>query len=327
MTEGLFWSPKLATTLDHWADVLPFDGALVYCSSMMQYVSRKSLDKIPRVVDLVDVDSQKWLDYANRSPFWKHLIYKLESSRVRRLEQEISRKANAITLASDAEAMLFRDSVSGNKTVVLGISNGVDVDFFDPSCIQQWSLPNRPRTSVGVSRFHMVFVGVLDYLPNVDGLNWFINQVWCKLKELVPSATLEIVGRNPSVALRKHLEREGIRVVGSVDDVRPYLAGADLVIAPLLIARGIQNKVLEAMAMGKPVLATPQAAEGIAAESDKHFLVADSPSAWVQALMRLFNRPELQDRIGMAARKLILEEYTWPSRLDRLNDLLGIANT
>ncbi len=327
LTEGLFWSPSLASTLDHWADVLPFDAALVYCSSMMQYACQKSLAKVPRVVDLVDVDSQKWQDYANRSPLWKRLVYQLESRRVRRLEQEISRSANAVTLASDAEAMLFRDSVSGNEAVVLGISNGVDIDFFDPSTIERVLIPNRPKTSSGVSRFRMVFVGVLDYLPNVDGLKWFINQVWAKLKELIPAATLEIVGRNPSSALKKLLEREGIRVVGSVDDVRPYLAGADLVIAPLLIARGIQNKVLEAMAMGKPVLATSYAAEGIDAERDKHFVVADSAAEWIQALVRLFNRPELQDRIGAAARKLILEEYTWPSRLDRLNVLLGIANT
>ncbi len=210
MTEGLFWSSRLAKTLDHWADTLKFDSVLVYCSSMMPYVYRKRLSHIPRVVDLVDVDSQKWRDYAARSPKWKKLLYRAEASRVQSLEKKIIESSEAVMLASDAEADLLRDqNEQKDGATIYGITNGVDVNFFDPSSIHPSLIPSRPQSAVSTSSLRLVFVGVLDYLPNIDGLQWFVANVWPKLKERVPSTTLEVIGRHPTPAVQKLGRVEG----------------------------------------------------------------------------------------------------------------------
>jgi sugar transferase (PEP-CTERM/EpsH1 system associated) len=324
LTEGLFWSKPLASTLDYWADVIAFDYVFVYCSSMLPYAERETLRDIPRVVDLVDVDSQKWMDYATKSRFIRRRIYQAEAKRISRLEKACVAQSKAVLLASEAEAALLRKQQGTKNPSILGISNGVDFSYFDnrSSTIQSSS----PASPVGreSARLRLVFVGVLDYLPNVDGLGWFLNEVWPGVRQKLPAATLEIVGKNPTSQVQQFHRHPGVRVIGAVDDVRPWLTTADVVIAPLRIARGIQNKVLEAMAMEKTVLVTSPAAEGIDAIPDKHWVIADSAEAWQENLVSLAKCPEACTQMGKAAREFVEHEFDWSTCLEPLDKLLDL---
>lgn len=322
MTEGLFWSSRLARTLDHWSDCVPFDGVLVYCSSMLGYVRRKRLAEIPKVVDLVDADSQKWHDYAATAAKWKRPLYRTEAQRIRRLERQSVLTARAVTLVSDAEANVLRSTLGTDRNNIHGLSNGVDTEFFKANGVSPAALDDQPATDASV---RLAFVGALNYHPNVDGLRWFASDIWPRLRERFPQITLDVVGRNPNAQVRILDHLPGIRVVGSVDDVRPYLAQAHAVIAPLRIARGIQNKVLEAMAMEKAVLATPEAAEGIDAIPDKEIILNETSEDWIDAVTQLVNHPEIGQQFGTAARELVLRQYNWSQRLQALDRLLGIA--
>ncbi|MFN9958911.1 MAG: sugar transferase, partial [bacterium] len=191
LTEGLFWSKSLASTLDYWADVISFDYVFVYCSSMLPYAEREALRDIPRVVDLVDVDSQKWRDYAAKSRFVRRLVYRAEAKRLSRLEKICVARSKAVLLASEAEADLLRIQHGTRNPSILGVSNGVDFSYFQNrgSAVEAPS-PASP-SGPGSAGLRLVFVGVLDYLPNVDGLGWFLNQVWPGLRQQLPAATLE----------------------------------------------------------------------------------------------------------------------------------------
>jgi sugar transferase (PEP-CTERM/EpsH1 system associated) len=325
LTEGLFWSRSLAQALDYWSDVIAFNQVFVYCSSMLPYAERKGLASLPRVVDLVDVDSQKWNDYADHSGWIRRGIYRSEATRIRRLEQTCIAESKAVLLASEAEADLLRSQAPHRKASIVGMSNGVDSQYFDPFRVAQDRVSS-PQGLAGLSpsELRLVFVGVLNYPPNVEGLRWFLQHVWHKLRQHLPTATFEIVGKDASPQARKFASYPGVHLTGAVEDVRPAIAAADVVIAPLKIARGIQNKVLEAMAMAKPVVVTPQAAEGIDAVPDKHFVVADSADAWLENLMALARSPEVRREMGMAARGLIEKEFDWSSCLEPLEGLLGI---
>lgn len=318
MTEGLFWSRRLARTLDHWADCTPFDVALVYCSSMLRYTRRRRLSVIPKVVDLVDADSQKWLDYATTAAPWKRPLYMAESRRIGRLERQSVLTSRAVTLVSDAEARVLRNALGIRQGNVYGLSNGVDTDYFSPQI--------SPTDNAGES-IRLAFVGALDYFPNVDGLRWFAETVWPRLRQKHPGISLHVIGRNPNAQARALEKIAGIRVVGPVEDVRPSIAQAHAIIAPLRIARGIQNKVLEAMAMEKPVLATPEAAEGIDAIPDKEIVINRTVDDWVDTVSTLAEHPELRKQFGIAARQLVTEQYGWSQRLKPLDRLLGIETS
>lgn len=317
VTEGLFWSKRLARTLDHWADCTPFDAALVYCSSMLRYTRRAGLVGIPKVVDLVDADSQKWQDYATNAPTWKKPLYLAESRRIGRLEKQSVLTSRAVTLVSDAEVDILRAALGISATNVHGLGNGVDTDYFAPRVS-----PDLARTD----SICLTFVGALDYFPNVDGLRWFSQIVWPRLRDVHPDISLQVVGRNPNSQIRALRKIAGIRVIGPVEDVRPSIAQAHAVIAPLRIARGIQNKVLEAMAMGKPVLATPEAAEGIEAIPDKEMIVNRTVDQWLDSVTTLAKYPEIREQFGIAARRLVTERYGWSRRLQALDQLLGIGS-
>jgi sugar transferase (PEP-CTERM/EpsH1 system associated) len=326
LTEGLFWSGNLAQTLDYWSDVVEFDQVFVYCSSMLPYADRKSLRALPRVVDLVDVDSQKWNDYAEHSGWIRRKIYRSEATRIRRLEQGSLLNSKAVLLASEAEADLLRAQEPYGRASILGMSNGVDSHYFDPQWVAQQRVSSQqPLARLDRSEFRLVFVGVLNYPPNVEGLRWFFQNVWQELLRRLPTATIEIVGKDAGTQVQKFAGYAGVRLTGAVEDVRPAIANADVVIAPMKIARGIQNKVLEAMAMAKPVIVTTQAAEGIDAVPDKHFVVADSADAWLDNLMDFARSPEACREMGIAARELIENEFNWSSRLKPLDAVLGIG--
>lgn len=316
-TEGLFRSPELARTINHWAREHRYSAAVVFCSSMLQYLESPLLADVPAIVDLVDVDSQKWFDYAAHARGPKRWLYTLEGRRLGAVERRCVERAAAVTLVSEAEAELFRRACPNDRT--LAVPNGVDLDYFRPH--NNGPRPWQPLAAA--DRTNLVFIGALDYHANIDGLAWFAAEVWPLVRRELPQLTLGLVGRNPAPAIRKLAHLPGIRVFADVPDVRPYLAAADIAIAPLRIARGIQNKVLESMAMALPVVCSPAALEGIAATPEQDLLVATAPADWSTAIRRLVHNPALRHQLAAAGRRHVEQHYAWPAALQPLASLLA----
>lgn len=307
-TEGLFESPALHECVRAWNKSVTFDVAVAFCSSMAQYIEPSS--GMPLVVDLVDVDSQKWLDYAEKTRFWKRTLFELEASRTRRLECSLPARCQAVTLVSEAEANLFRGFCANDKT--FGVGNGVDLDYFHP---------NESITS-SVKPLQCVFVGALDYRANVNCLEWFCRHCWPTIRAENTKATLALVGRNPVASVHRLGELPGVKLVGQVPDVRPYVWQSTMAIAPLQIARGIQNKVLEAMAMGIPVVASPQAIEGIDCRVNDHLLEASTPESWIRTILDLSRDHARQKALGAEARSFVELRHSWSAQLATLLPLL-----
>ena len=319
-TEGLFQSPPLAAAIRRWAAETPFDSAFVFCSSMYQFTNCPELKKVPLVVDLVDVDSEKWLNYAGNASLWKQPLYRLEAKRVRHLEQAIAQAAKAVTLVSEDEVKVFRKFCDAENVSVVG--NGVDLDYFHPAPAEY----HRPQESPTACKpFKLVFVGVLDYRANITGLRWFCQEVWPKLREKIPGIELDLVGRRPGDAVRKLANRPGINLIGEVDDVRPYVWNADVAIAPLTVARGIQNKILEAMAMAKPVVATPQAVAGTGAIPGEHLVSAADPQQWSVDLEYLCCHSQAREKLAHSGRAYLEDTMRWFRRLEPLGNLLALT--
>jgi sugar transferase (PEP-CTERM/EpsH1 system associated) len=309
VTEGAFHSPRLRATLRQWVRETHFHASLASASSMAPYLRAEELRAVPTVVDLTDVDSQKWLDYAADSRgFWAWL-YRLEGRRLRRLEQALSSWACAVTLVSEAEADLFCRLCAPGP--VHAIPNGVDLDHF------------QPRSQA--TEANCVFVGALDYRPNVEGVTWFCREVWPEILRRRPMVKLHLVGRRPTPAVRRLASLSGIELVGQVPDVVPHVERAAVVVVPLRIARGIQNKVLEGLAMGKAVVASPQTLVGLGVEPGTHLLAASTSGEWVNAVTRLLGDADLRRRLGAAGRRYVEEHHRWERCLEPFEPLLGLG--
>ncbi len=306
VTESTFASSSLTEKIKQAHQTQPFDCVLVFCSSMFQHVNHPEFQHTPIVVDLIDVDSCKWEQMGQSTMFPKNLIFKREANKLRIVEQMIADTADSICLVSSEEANLFQKVVNAPSEKTFGVCNGVDTDFFQP--------PETLNNESGL--FRLVFTGVMNYAPNVEGVDWFCRHVFPKLRESSEvDVQLDIVGRSPNSTVERLDRIEGVNVVGGVPDMRPFLSSADVAIAPLKLARGIQNKVLEAMAMQLPVVCTPQAAEGIDANGGEHLLISKSAQQWHDALISLANNRDLRTRLGRSARKLVVESYSWSARL------------
>jgi sugar transferase (PEP-CTERM/EpsH1 system associated) len=311
-TEGLFECVALRRTLEKWADEITFDAVMVFCSSMFQYAAIPALREVRMVVDLVDVDSQKFTDYADQAPFGKSWMYRLEASRIRSLERDIVHRAQSISLVSEAEAELFGRVCPNEKTIA--IPNGVDLNYFQPK--PDHRIDNR-----------LVFVGALDYPPNIDAMLWFCRAVWPAVKAALPDASLDIVGRKPSRSVQQLAALPSVNVIGSVPDVRPYMASASVAIAPLRIARGIQNKVLEALAMELPIVVSPGALEGLTAEPGKHLVLADQAEQWTRAIVQMCQDHRMAAELGRAGRQFVESVHNWSSCLRPLDRALQLPST
>lgn len=312
-TSGLFHSARLHRTMARWLTETKFDAVVVFCSSMLAYAPRPR-SGCPVVVDLVDVDSEKWSDYAARSHGLARWLFGCESRRLRQLEQSLETRSTAVTLVSEAEAELLRPIAPGAR--VVAVPNGVNLDYFHPQ-----SMPTESEQAKTC-----VFVGALDYRANIDGLIWFANEVWPGVRSTVPAARMALVGRAPTAAIERLGELPGIEVVGGVPDVRPYLARGTVAIVPLRIARGIQNKVLEAAAMQKATVVSPAALEGLGLVADRDLLVADSPAAWQQQLARVLGDADLRQRLGRAAREFVETHHSWDACLQPFAKMLGLPD-
>ncbi|MDE2517020.1 MAG: TIGR03087 family PEP-CTERM/XrtA system glycosyltransferase [Rhodospirillales bacterium] len=306
-------------TLARWVDGVLADkppAVFVFSSNMAPYV----MDAQPppgqrRVLDLVDVDSEKWRAYAAEAGLAGRLIYGREGRRIAALEREACGKFDAATLVSAPEAALLARQVPEHAARILAIANGVDHVYYDPAIpLADPYLPGGPD---------FVFTGTMDYPPNVDAVTWFADAVLPGLRARLPGARFWIVGHSPTEAVRRLATSEGITVTGKVEDVRPYLRYATAAVAPLRIARGIQNKVLEGMAMAVPVIASPEALEGIAARPGTELLVASGAAEYGAACAGLAADPGRAAAIGAAARARVLADHGWAARLAGFDRLLG----
>jgi sugar transferase (PEP-CTERM/EpsH1 system associated) len=296
------------TTIDrHRPDCLFF-----YSSAMARFDAPTSYGA-RRVLDLVDVDSQKWSEYARRQPWPLSWIYAREGRTLLRFEREMAARMDASVLVSAAEAALFADLAPESGHKIHAVNNGVDTDYFSPDRAHETPFP--------ADAVPVIFTGAMDYWPNVDAVQFFARTVLPLLREACPSATFWIVGSSPARAVLDLKTLPGVVVTGRVPDVRPYLAHAAAVVAPLRLARGVQNKVLEAMAMARPVVATAQAAEGIDAVPGRDLLVADTPDAMARHLIATI-RDSAYRELGPRGRSYVLATYDWQKSLHKLDVIL-----
>jgi sugar transferase (PEP-CTERM/EpsH1 system associated) len=282
------------------------DRVLVFSSAMAQYADDYCGAR--RVVDFCDVDSDKWRQYADKKSFPMNWLYRYEADQLLRYERQVAREYDASLFVSAPEADLFRQLAPESTAKIGHFNNGVDTDYFSPE--QAYASPYAPGERA------LVFTGAMDYWPNVDAVQWFAAEVFPQLRARVPDLRFYIVGARPSPAVQALAQQDGVVVTGTVPDVRPYIAHAAVAVAPLRIARGIQNKVLEAMAMARAVVVSPQALEGIEAEPGNELVLAEDAAGFVDAVAGLLQgQDSAAAAIGQAARTKVQQRYSWSSNL------------
>ncbi|MGP1666612.1 MAG: TIGR03087 family PEP-CTERM/XrtA system glycosyltransferase, partial [Rhodanobacter sp.] len=289
------------------------DLAVCYSSGVAPFVLAHP--QLPRIMDFVDVDSDKWRQYARNHAGLKRMIYQREAHRLAAFEHTVAAQFDASVLVSESEAVFFRQQVPEAADKIYGIPNGVDGGYWDPQLAHANPYRQGERA--------VVFVGAMDYRANVHAAQWFAREVWPHVLARCPDARFYIVGSNPTAAVHALGEAAGITVTGRVEDVRPWLAHAHAVAAPLRIARGIQNKVLEALAMEKVILATPEAWEGIEDFEGRQGCVSDSPEVMATEALRWLDAPQIT-RVPQA-RAMVLSRFDWVRNLDTYEAVLGDA--
>lgn len=293
------------------ADLLgrePIETIYVFSSQMAQYLPAKTRARV--IMDFCDMDSLKFADYAKGSHGPMRWLMRREARLLFEFECRVARRVDASLFVSEAEADLFRERSGADN--VRAVENGIDTDFFDPAAAF-------PR--IDTPGKLIVFTGQMDYRPNVEAVTWFAEAVLPQIRVAHPDAAFVIVGRNPTDAVAALAKQEGVRVTGEVADVRPWLDAAACVVAPLKIARGIQNKVLEAMAMARPVVASGPAAEGI--DHDGTILSGDTAADLCDAVNWLLSDPDRAAAMGRMARERVRARYGWSARLAPLDALIG----
>lgn len=286
-----------------------FDCIAVSSSSMAQYAA--FVATVPKVIDFVDVDSEKWRLYAQHRSFPLSFIYRLEAERLARYEEQTAQAFDRCVLISEEERRLFQVRVNGRPVSV--ISNGVDLEYFSPT----------GSTTPQVTPPTIVFTGVMDYFPNVDAVQYFCREIFPLVRKGEPQAQFYIVGRSPTRQVRALATLPNVIVTGTVPDVRPYLARATVTVAPFRLARGVQNKVLEAMATGLPVIGTSQAFEGIAATEQDGIRIANDPQSFAQHLTTfLRGDATLRRQARQQARSYVERHHRWEEQGVKLERLL-----
>jgi sugar transferase (PEP-CTERM/EpsH1 system associated) len=307
---GYFGSRKMHRLVKRAVTENDFDAVFVYSSAMAQYVPSELATRT--ILDLVDVDSEKWRDYAEEADTPMSRLYSLESRRLRRYEYEIvSRFANTVVSTSREAALLDELDEFTRRARLRVITNGVDLDYFQP--VTRRFEPPAPR---------LVFTGMMDYYANIDGVRYFVEEVFPLIRAEEPKAEFFIVGRSPSAEVLKLGRRVGITVTGFVEDMRPYLHSASVCVLPLRIARGVQNKMLEAMAAGRAIVATPEAAAGLRIVDGENAMVAATPQAFANAVIEIIRDETLRHSLETRARRFVEFEHDWQPLLERLTKLI-----
>lgn len=284
---------------------------VAFSSAMAQFADQFS--GVRRVMDFVDVDSDKWAQYAVSKRWPMSWVYRRESETLLSYERSVAERWDASVLVSNDEADLFRRLVPRAAARVSGISNGVDSEYFSPQ--HDYLNPYPAATPV------LVFTGAMDYWANVDAVVWFAQNVFPQVRAHIKEARFYIVGSRPATEVQALGQLDGVTVTGSVPDVRPYVHHAVAAVAPLRIARGIQNKVLEALSMARPVIATTAAAEGLKSRPKDAMWVADDAQDYAQQCIAIL-RGEIAPQAGASGRQCVIEHYSWASHLARFSELL-----
>lgn len=288
------------------------DVSVVFSSAMAPY-AQALLPQVPMLLDLVDVDSAKWTQYAPNHRWPLSWLYRREGRTLLAFEAQAALQSRRTFLVTPNETALFQRLAPQAAHTVAALSNGVDADFFVPNP----ALPNPYQPGEQA----VVFTGAMDYWPNVDGVQWFVQDMLPALRQRWPQARFVIVGRNPAPAVQA-LACDRVTVTGTVPDVRPYLQHAAAVVAPLRVARGIQNKILEAMAMGQPVATVSGCAQAIGATAGQGVVQADTPQGFVDALAPWLDQPDRRVALGQQARAYVLAHYSWQAHLSGLDTFL-----
>lgn len=286
------------------------DIVYIYSVAMMPYVEH--LRRAGMILDAMDIDSEKWTTYAGSVGFPMRHVFAREGRTLLAYERKAAMACDATVFVSVQEAARFAELAPETAARLRAVENGVDLQRFSPDL--------KFDSPFGTTGPNLVFTGHMDYWPNADAVTWFANDVLPSLREHHPGLRFHIVGANPKPEVQRLASIPGVAVTGRVPDVRPYVAHADVSVAPLRIARGIQNKVLEAMAMARPVVASPDAFEGVRAVVGRDLLVAHGAAEMTEAILSVLagKHPEL----GSGARQAVVQGYAWSATLSRLDTIL-----
>ena len=291
-----------------------FAAVLVFSSAMAQYVMGPEWAHQHRVIDFVDVDSDKWQQYAATKAWPLSWLYRREADTLLGFDKQVAAEFEASLFVSAREAELFASLSGVDAARVSHVDNGVDIDYFNPD----GDYPN----PYGEHEQAIIFTGAMDYWANADAVIWFARQVLPEVRKIHAGACFYIVGARPTRQVQALASLAGITVTGAVKEIRPYLAHAHLAVAPMRIARGVQNKVLEAMAMARAVVVTPQGFDGIVAPTNNEVMVAESALDFAQAVIGLLDEPDKAAQLGQVARNHIEQAYAWENNLQALLPML-----
>jgi sugar transferase (PEP-CTERM/EpsH1 system associated) len=310
---AMFKNAEMAAWVRKTVATVAPDFIVAGSSATAQYLVDVDVGRSRVIVDFQDVDSDKWLQYAMEGRPPMSWVYARESRLLLDFDRKLAARTDGSVFVSEIEAALFRRLAPESADKIYGVPNGIDCDYFSPEHTFE-----SPFSGPGP---HLVFTGTMDYRPNVDAVAWFVDEILPLIRKQSPEVTFTIVGAKPARSVLKLAETPSVFVTGKVPDVRPYLRHANVVVAPLRLARGIQNKVMEGMAMARPVVTTPQGLEGINAEVGKEILVARSPQEFSDAV-HLALQPQSAE-VGAAGRSVMAKCYVWESQLAQLDRLLA----
>ena len=306
---GYFRSGALAHRVKRALGGGTYDLVFVHSSSMARYAASAPAAAL-RILDFCDMDSQKWREYARYKPFPQSAGYWLEAVKLERAEAHLARQFDLSTCATPAELDTLRRLSPAAASD--SFPNGVDTELFRPA-------DHRADNVI-------VFVGRMDYYPNQQAVQDFCRDVLPRLQLRRPALRFEVVGAEPPQSIRDLSRLSGVSVTGTVPDVRPYVTRATLTVAPLRIARGTQNKVLESMAMGVPVVCSPAVSRGVDAVPGEHFLCAATADEYVALIEQLLDSPLLRDTFAQAGRERVLTHHSWSRSMARLDELVAAAH-
>jgi len=299
---------ELRRWVDATLDDHSIDAAYIFSSAMGQYCEDR---RVPfTVVDFCDVDSDKWSQYAAAKPWPLSSIYRREARRLSKYEQALATSHDKALFVSDAERMLFVDRYPELRPKAMTVRNGVDTIYFDPGRAARLAGPQSPI---------VVFTGAMDYWANVDAVCWFVTDAWPSIRRRHRRARFLIVGARPTAAVLKLARQDGVEVVGRVEDVRPYLASARVAVAPMRIARGLQNKILEALAMARHVVATPAALSGLDSVQVPGVWCARDATELADAISETLGSGPADNPAG---REYVVEKFGWNAVLEPLMALI-----